>query len=77
MTALSLARHAPASPLARALPYLALAGSVLSVCIGTSFAKQLFPQVGAPATVAYRVGFSALVLLLVFRPWRLRLKRTD
>lgn len=65
------------SSLDRALPYLALAGSILSFCLGTSFAKQLFPLVGAEATSAYRVGFSALMLLGVFRPWRLALTRAD
>lgn len=63
--------------LARALPYAALAGSMMSFCIGTSFGKQLFPAVGAPGTVAYRVGFSALILLLVFRPWRQSISRAD
>jgi inner membrane transporter RhtA len=65
------------SPLSRALPYLALTGSITSFCLGTSFAKQLFPLIGAPATVAYRVGFSALILLLVVRPWRLPVSRAD
>jgi len=65
------------SPLTRALPYLALAGSMLSFCIGTSFAKQLFPLIGAEGTTAYRVGFSALILLIVFRPWRQRISRAN
>lgn len=65
------------SPLSRALPYLALCGSITSFCAGTSFAKQLFPVVGAQGTVSYRVGFAALILLAVFRPWRLPLKRAD
>jgi inner membrane transporter RhtA len=66
-----------ASSLARALPYLALAGSILSFCLGTSFAKQLFPHIGAQGTAAYRVGFSALILLVLFRPWRQRVARAD
>ena len=65
------------SPLARAVPYLALAGSMSSFCVGASFAKQLFPSVGAPGAIAYRVGFAALILLVVFRPWRLPLTRAD
>jgi len=67
----------PVSPLTRALPYLALLGSILSFCIGTSFAKQLFPQIGAEGTAAYRVGFSALIVLVVFRPWRYPLSRAN
>ncbi len=65
------------SPLARMLPYLALAGAITSFCVGTSFGKQLFPIIGAPGTVAYRVGFSALILLVLFRPWRMPLTRAD
>lgn len=65
------------SPLARVFPYLALAGSIATFAIGTSFAKRLFPLVGAEGTSAYRVGFSALILLVVFRPWRLPLVRRD
>ena len=77
----------PVTPLARtqsnmaghhlALPYLALLGSILSFCLGTSFAKRLFPLIGAEGTAAYRVGFSALILLVVFRPWRLGASRAN
>jgi len=79
MNTLSLSTRSPASasPLAQALPYLALAGSILSFCIGTTFAKQLFPVIGAQGTAAYRVGISALILLLVFRPWRQSLSRAN
>ena len=61
----------------RVLPYLALLGSMVSFCVGASFAKQLFPTVGVPGTIAYRTGFSALILLTAFRPWRLPLTRAD
>jgi inner membrane transporter RhtA len=59
------------------LPALAVLGSVTSLCIGTSFAKKLFPLVGAEGTSALRVGFSAIVLLLFWRPWRWPLSRRD
>lgn len=65
------ARSSFASVLAPGLPYLALILAIACFCIGTSIGKQLFPLVGAPATVAYRIGFSALILMLLFRPWRL------
>lgn len=44
-----------------------------SLCIGTSFAKSLFTALGAQGTTALRVGFSALILLCVWRPWRIPL----
>lgn len=77
LTAPALSSDSHPSLLSRALPYLALAGSVVSYCVGTSFAKQLFPLVGAVGTVTYRVGFAALILLAVFRPWRQPISRSD
>jgi inner membrane transporter RhtA len=59
------------------LPLLAVLGSVVALGIGTSFAKQLFPQIGSLGTTALRVGFSALILLLVWRPWRWTTTRAD
>ncbi|MCL6486019.1 MAG: EamA family transporter, partial [Janthinobacterium lividum] len=32
---------------------------------------------GVEGITAYRVGFSALILLAIFRPWRFRLTRKD
>src|SRR5437868_1885468 len=48
-------------------------GSMASLCIGTSFAKSLFEAIGARRSSALRVGSSALILLLAWRPWRLPL----
>jgi inner membrane transporter RhtA len=62
---------------ANALPLLAVLGSVTALGIGTSLAKQLFPQVGSLGTTALRVGFSALILVLLWRPWRWPLSRAD
>ena len=62
---------------AQAVPLLAVLGSVVALGIGTSFAKQLFPQVGSLGTTALRVGFSALLLLLIWRPWRWTTNRAD
>ena len=62
---------------AQTVPLLAVLGSVTALGIGTSFAKQLFPQVGALGTTALRVGFSALLLLLIWRPWRWPLSAGD
>ena len=73
----SLSLHLNSPRLAAALPYLALVGGMVSLAVGTSFAKGLFPLVGAEGTAALRVGLSALVLLTVWRPWRFRLTRAD
>ena len=62
---------------AQALPLLAVFGSVVALGVGTSFAKQLFPVVGSLGTTALRVGFSALLLLLIWRPWRKPLSRAE
>ena len=59
------------------LPYAALFASICAFCTGTSFAKQLFPAVGAEGTSAYRVGFAALSLLALWRAWRAGLTRAD
>jgi inner membrane transporter RhtA len=68
----------PASAgLRAALPYVCLVGAMVSLCAGTSLAKSLFPLVGAQGTSAYRVGFSALVLCLIWRPWRMPMSRKD
>ena len=63
---------------ARWLPWLAIFGSVVFLGLGTSWAKHtLFPAVGAQGTTAVRVGFSALILWLLCRPWRWPLSPAD
>ena len=60
------------------IPFLAILGAVTFLGIGTSWAKHvLFPLVGAQGTTAVRVGFSALLLLLFYRPWRRQLSWAD
>ncbi len=67
-----------ATPFQRFIPFLAILGSVTALGIGTSWAKQvLFPAVGAQGTTAVRVGLSAVLMLLLWRPWRWRLSRAD
>ena len=60
------------------IPMLAILGAVTALGLGTSWAKHsLFPVVGAQGTTAVRVGFSALLLLLFWRPWRWALSGAD
>lgn len=60
------------------LPLLSVLGSVIFLALGTSWAKHtLFPLVGAQGTTALRVGFSALLLLVLWRPWRWPLSGKD
>ena len=67
-----------AYPFQRFVPFLAVLGSVTALGVGTSWAKQaLFPVVGAQGTTAVRVGLSALLMLMLWRPWRWRLSRAD
>jgi len=58
-------------------PVLAVLGSITLLAVGTSWAKHLFPLVGAEGTSALRVGFSALLMLLLWRAWRWPLQRAD
>ena len=51
----------------------ALLASQLSLNAGAAVAKYLFPLIGVEGVTAYRVGFAALLMMLVFRPWRTRL----
>ncbi|USU04279.1 EamA family transporter [Sphingomonadaceae bacterium OTU29LAMAA1] len=51
----------------------ALVLSLVSVTCGASFAKRLFPIVGADGATAIRLIVGALVLSIILRPWRLRL----
>jgi inner membrane transporter RhtA len=43
---------------------------MVSLQCGATFAKSLFPVAGATGTSFLRVGFSALILLALHRPWR-------
>ncbi|MEI8670045.1 DMT family transporter [Pseudoalteromonas sp. B131b] len=44
--------------------------AMMTIQTGASFAKQLFPIVGPEGTTALRLGFSAFILCLVFKPWK-------
>lgn len=55
-----------------ALAALAIVVSQISNCFGAAWSKSLFAAVGPEGIVALRLGFSALLLGLLTRVWRLR-----
>ena len=55
------------------VPVLLITLGMVFTQTGASFAKMLFPLVGAAGATALRLTLAALVLLAVFRPWRHRL----
>jgi len=59
------------------LPLLAVLGSIISLCVGSSYAKHLFLHIGPEGTTVFRVGFAAILLLVIWRPWRLPLSRNE
>ena len=49
-------------------PIPAVILSIISVQCGAAIAKGLFPALGAASTASLRIGISAIILLLAFRP---------
>lgn len=75
VTALHMSPRSNAGQIALAVGTLLIA--MVSYQCGASLAKHLFPQVGAQGATAYRLGLSALFLLLWRRPWRRSDRRGD
>ena len=49
-------------------PIYAVLLAIISVQSGAAIAKTLFPTIGAAGTASIRIGFSAIILLLAYRP---------
>jgi inner membrane transporter RhtA len=49
-------------------PVPAVLLSIISVQCGAAIAKTLFPAIGAAGTASLRIGISAIILLLAYRP---------
>ncbi len=57
------------------VPVGAVALSMISIQMGATVAKRLFPLVGAEGATALRLTLAALTMAVVFRPWRARVTR--
>jgi inner membrane transporter RhtA len=55
-----------------AAPIAALLVAMVCFLLGATLAKSLFPIVGAVGTAALRLALAAVILLAVWRPWKLR-----
>lgn len=55
-------------------PILIICLSMLSVQGSSSLAKYLFPILGPTGMTAWRLGFSAIMLILIFKPWRKKIQ---
>jgi inner membrane transporter RhtA len=49
---------------------------MVSIQYGATYAKHLFPLIGAEGVTALRLGLASLILLPILRPWRARLSRS-
>jgi len=57
------------------MPVLVILIAMLSIQSGASLAKSLFPLIGAPGVTALRLALGTLILIIIFKPWRLRFTR--
>lgn len=51
--------------------------SMISIQFGASLAKPLFAVVGSVGVSSFRTAFAALILCLVWQPWRRKITRED
>lgn len=57
------------------MPVVVILIAMMSIQSGASLAKSLFPLVGAPGVTALRIALGTLILVVIFKPWRLRFKK--
>ena len=68
-----MTRLEPFKPSSIVLPVGVLLVAIVSVQSGAALAKSLFPLIGASGAAALRLALASVMLLAVWRPWRLRL----
>lgn len=57
------------------MPVAVILIAMMSIQSGASLAESLFPLVGAPGVTALRIALGTLILVVIFKPWRLRFKK--
>ncbi|HCM9196727.1 TPA: threonine/homoserine exporter RhtA [Enterobacter hormaechei subsp. xiangfangensis] len=57
------------------MPVAVILIAMMFIQSGASLAKSLFPLVGAPGVTALRIALGTLILVVIFKPWRLRFKK--
>jgi threonine/homoserine efflux transporter RhtA len=70
-------RSPPFKSYSVALPIVLLVVAMASFQLGAVVAKQLFVVVGVAGATALRLGLSSVILLAVWRPWRVRLNLSE
>lgn len=58
-------------------PLAALIVAMLSLQVGASIAKTLFPAIGAEGATTLRLALSAVLLAAVLKPWRAQITRSN
>jgi inner membrane transporter RhtA len=70
-------RSPPFKSYSVAVPIILLIVAMASFQLGAVVAKQLFVVVGVAGATALRLGLSSVILLAVWRPWRVRLNLSE
>lgn len=65
----------PRSLAATLFPIGLLLIAMASIQSGASLAKSMFPLIGAQGTTTLRLIFASIIMLLILRPWRVRVTR--